>query len=345
MICPLVSTVDEVLQDPAALDLIAADARAGVAALARRLPEAMHGFGFELRLQPTAAAVDFYTSVAARGGGREIWGRAPLMVSDVSPADTLAWRRVGAFATRWADPASLLHTPIAMVFLEFDAPFTAARPPSIFARVDAAIGDGAQQWAQAAPMVDDLARTLLGQPVDAATRAQLDTVFRALPPGGRVIDVAVMLPREQVAVRLFISVPRARLSGYLDALGWADEAGQLPGVLHALFPASAHVSLQIDVSASVGRRIGIELSPALSRETGDEWVTIGDRLQRFGLCGGDQSEALARWPGTGAPVAVGGRWPSRAVRLISHVKIVLEPPRPIEAKVYLWATRRFAAMA
>jgi hypothetical protein len=345
MICPLVSTVDEVLQDPAALDLIAADARAGVAALARRLPEAMHGFGFELRLQPHLAAVDFYTSVAARGGGREIWGRAPAMIADASPADTRAWQRVGAFAARWADPSSSLHTPIEMVFLEFDAPFTAARPPSIFARVDAAIGDGAQQWAQAAPVVDELAHTLLGQPVDAATRVQLSAVFRALPLGGRVIDVAVMLPRQQMAVRLFISVPRARLSGYLDALGWADEAAQLPGVLHALFPASAQVSLQIDVSASVGRRIGVELSPALSKKTGDEWGTIGDRLQTFGLCAREQAEALERWPGTGAPVAVAGRWPSQAVRLISHVKIVLEPPRPIEAKVYLWVTRRFAAVA
>ena len=347
MICPLASTVDEVLQHPAAIDLISADARAGVAALARRLPDAMHGFGFELRLQPWSAGVDFYTSIAAQGGGRERWTLAQPWLPDVSPADAAAWDRVRMFAGRWSDRTSPLHSRVQMVFMEFDAPVERMRAPSIFARLDAAVGDGRQQWVQAAPAVDELALLLLGQPVQAATRAMLGAAFAALPSGGRVIDVAVMVPRGQAAVRLFVSVPRAQLAGYLAALDWIDEGGALERMMDTLFGRCAHVSLPLDVGPRVGPRIGIALSPAWVAEDGDgdDWTAIGHRLVGLGLSTDEQAAALGRWPGRGAPLAIAGRWPSQAVRLISHVKVVLEPSRPIVAKAYLWVTRRFATLS
>ncbi len=305
MICPLVSTVEEALQDPAAVDLIPADGRAGIAALARRLPDVMHGFGFELRLRTPGAAVDFYTSIAARGGGREAWAGS-------APAHAPPWQRVAALARQWAEPASLLHSRVEMVFLEFDAPFTVGQPPSVFARLDSAIGDGGAQWAHAAGAVDELALALMGQRASAATRAHLAAVFGALPPGGRIVDVAAMLPRGAVTVRLFITMPRAGLPDYLTALGWTDSGARrdLAGVL---------------------------------------WRAMGERLRSCGLGDADQLATLTRWPGAGPAraidhVATRARWPSQLVRLISHVKVVLEPSRPVEAKAYLWATRRFAQL-
>ena len=354
MICPLVRTVDEVLQEPAAIELIPPDTRAGVAALARRLPEAMHGFGFELRTRPETSQVDFYTSVMARGGGREAWAAAfQPAVAQASPPDAEAWRRVGAFAGRWAAPTSPLHARVETVFLEFDAPFTEGRPPSIFARVATDVGDGGQQWRQTIPAINEITTVLFGQPVSGATRTLLEAAFRGLPAGGRIVDVAAMLPRGSLAVRLFVALPRAHLARYLGDLGWTDGQPALAWIDDTLLDGCSHVSLQIDVGERLGSRVGVELSGAGAGAGADDevngWPAIGDRLQRLGLVSPLRAAALARWSGIGAPSAEAGRWPTQAVRLLSHVKLIIDPGRrapggppghPVEAKVYLWATRR-----
>ncbi|HVR62339.1 MAG TPA: hypothetical protein VMU50_10595 [Polyangia bacterium] len=345
MIGPLGSSVDEALQEPAALDLIPADGRAGVAALARRLPDVMHGFGFELRLHPARAAVDFYTSIAARGGGREAWARWAQAAPSARPPE---WERVAALARRWDDPSSPLHDRIEKVFLEFDAPFAAGQPPSVFARLDSAIGGGDEQWVAAAAAVDELALVWGGgQRWSAAARASVEAAFAALPPGGRIVDVAAMLPRGQVAMRLFVALPSSGLGGYLTALGWTDAEArrQLAALLQSVLAPCRYLSLQIDAGDGdrVGPRIGVEVSPSVTAD-GDTWPAVAERLRRAGLGAPSRLAALGRWPGIGPPRAIGGRWPSQLVRQLSHVKLVLEPARPIEAKVYLWATRRFAQL-
>ncbi|MEA2697980.1 MAG: hypothetical protein QOI66_2251 [Myxococcales bacterium] len=364
MICPLVRTVDEVLQDPAAIELIPPDTRAGVAALARRLPEAMHGFGFEIRTQPETSQVDFYTSVTARGGGREAWAAFQPALVDASPADAEAWQRVGAFARRWAAPTSPLYARVDTVFLEFDAPFTSGRPPSIFARLETDVGDGGQQWKQTIPAINEITAVLFGQPVGGATRTLLESAFRALPAGGRIVDVAAMLPRGSLAVRLFIALPRAHLARYLGDLGWTDGQPTLARIDEALLGGCSHLSLQIDVGERLGSRVGIELSGAGAQDAANDWPAIGGRLQRLGFCSPRRAEALARWPGIGAPSgalsAEGGRWPTQVVRVLSHVKLIVDPSHPpghppghppsrlpghsVEAKVYLWATRRYVPL-
>src|SRR5260370_36140067 len=123
MIGASVRTGEEALQDPAAVDLIPADGRAGIAALARRLPDVMHGFGFELRLRTPGAAVDFYTSIAARGGGREAWAGS-------APAHAPPWQRGAALARPWAEPAALLHSRVEMGVLELAGPLTVRPAPA-----------------------------------------------------------------------------------------------------------------------------------------------------------------------------------------------------------------------
>jgi hypothetical protein len=346
MICPLVRAVDEVVQDAATAALIQPDVRADVAALARRLPEAMHGFGFELRLAGDREPVDFYTSVVAQSGGREVLGAFRSLTAErASASDVVGWDRVAAFARRWADPTSALHASVVTAFLEFDAPFAGARPPSLFARLDPPIGDGWQQWAAGGAVVDEIVALLLGRAIDPATRARLTQVFATLPPGGRVIDVAAMLPRGMAAVRVFVTLPRSGLLTYLSGLGYTDGLDALASLPEGLWRGHDHLSLQMDVAETIGPRIGVELNgdasePASSRG----WPVILGALRRAGLCSAAREAALLAWPGVGPPRATAGAWPSQVVRVLSHVKLVIQPAQPVEAKAYLWATARPAGL-
>ena len=347
MICPLVRAVDEVVQAAATAALIQPDVRADVAALARRLPEAMHGFGFELRLAGDRQPVDFYTSVSAQGGGREVLGafRSPAAAESASAADVVGWDRVAAFARRWADPSSALHASVVTAFLEFDAPFAGARPPSLFARLDPPIGDGSQQWAAGGAVVDEIVALLLGRAIDPATRATLIQVFTTLPPGGRVVDVAAMLPRGAAAVRVFVTLPRSGLLTYLRGLGYTDGLAALVSLPEALWHGHDHLSLQMDVAESIGARIGVELNGDASAPTSSRgWPVILRALRSAGLCSAAREAALLAWPGAGPPRATAGAWPRQVVRVLSHVKLVIQPEQPVEAKAYLWATARAAGL-
>lgn len=317
--------------------------RARFCELARQVPDAMGGFGFECRLSAADSRVDFYGSIGPRAGGRE------ALAAFRPPGDQVVaqgWRRLGSFATGWADPTSPLHGGVAMVFLEFDAPFAPLRAPSLFARLALAVGDGVQQWRQAEPLIDDLVRRLLDQTMARTTRDKLHQVFTTLPTGGHVVDVAAMLPRDTTAIRVFASVPRHRLLSYLAQLGWdpaRDGAGRdLEIALGVLTEQRSFVSVQLDVSDQLGTRIGLETSGDSDPASPDAWEAVVARAAATGLCSPEKQVALSRWTGKTRESIAASRWPCLLHRLLSHVKLVIEPGLPIEAKAYLWVAPQFS---
>lgn len=327
--------------------LISPGDRERLVSLARQLPNVMSGFGFECRLRADDDRVDFYGSIGARGNGREALAAfSPVLGPGESDGGAQAWGRLGAFARRWADATSPLAAGIGMVFLEFDAPFASfpapLRPPALFARLALEVGDGDAQWRQAEPLISDVVSLLLGQPLPAPTRAKLHEVFAGLPLGGHVVDVAAMLPRGSTEVRVFASIPRHHLSTYLARLGWQGAAGDLETALSVLTRQRSHVSVQLDVSDQILRRIGIETSGDPDPASHDAWWAVIARATALGLCTPEKQTALASWLGTTRETVPASGWPYLLHRMISHVKLVIDPGQPLEAKAYLWVAPQFS---
>ena len=321
--------------------LISAGDRERLVNLARQLPNVMSGFGFECRLRADDDRVDFYGSIGARGKGREaLAGFSPVLRPAESDGGEQAWSRLGAFARRWADATSPLYAGIGMVFLEFDAPFASfpapLRPPALFARLALEVGDGGAQWRQAEPLISDVVYLLLGQPLPAPTRAKLREVFTDLPLGGHVVDVAAMLSRGSKAVRVFASIPRHHLPAYLARLGWQGTAGDLETALGVLTRQRSHVSVQLDVSDQISRRIGIETSGDPDPASHDAWWAVIARATALGLCTPEKQNGLTNWMGTTRQTVPASGLPYLLHRVISHVKLVIDPGKPLEAKAYLW---------
>lgn len=331
MLYPLAASVRAALShaDPG---LIPPGAARRIEAAAAALPSALRGFGFECRLGADGGPVDFGGSVAAEGGGREVLA---ALREDAPPGAALltrsAWRAVRDFAIRWGDPQApfLVHVPV--VFLELDLDADDVPAPSVFVRLRSGVGEDAAL---------DVVRALAGERLAARVEASLRHAFTAMPRGGSILDVAVMLGRGAGSVRLFASAPARRLPGYLEELGWAKDDPALRDALSALYGERALVPFQIDVADVILPRLGLELS--FAPEAGAEWQGAVERLVDLGLCAPDKRGGLLGWPGRSREPLPGVAWPCVLVRTLSHLKVVLRPGAWVEAKGYLWAEPRFS---
>jgi hypothetical protein len=109
--------------------------------------------------------------------------------------------------------------------------------------------------------------------------------------------------------------------------------------------------VQVDVSATVGPRVGLECHAAWAPDpsaTVPGWKSLLDRLVGLGVCSERQRDAVAGWPGLTPLIHEGMVWPITAssaplpplawgivVRRISHLKISIDAHGVLEAKAYL----------
>lgn len=324
--------------------LIDAAARATLAAITDRVPAALTRRTYlECRLADGAPRVDVVFCVDRSNctllmEPRSAWLPAHLQGHPL-------WRGLGRVAAHWTDPASPIGAGIYDLWLEFDA--TAPPPagdllvPGVFIGLARSVATPPLDTLEAglAALEVLLSRALGPGPTTAARR-----VVAALPPGASVPYVGVMYPRSDTAIRLCLSpLAGTVLLDYLQAIAWPGEIEHLARCLRAIPRGSgrnaldAAALLHVDVEAGVQPRIGIEVPlPQYPRplDTLDERVLF-DALRAQGLCASAKHEALVRWPGFSVEQFPHQCWPSTAVRRVSHVKLVYEPGRGLEAKTYL----------
>jgi len=224
------------------------------------------------------------------------------------------------FCRAWSDPTSLLHSWIPFVFLEFDAdvPSDPIPVPSVFVSLDWPIVDPAEPEAEqgvrslTTAVVHDALYLLLGPNGLAPFAANLGACIDALPDSGRVLHAGAMLGRSACGARLSIAMPRAAQVGYLERFGLGRSAGIVESVMATLAPTNDRVHLELDVTETIGPRIGVVL--ACDRPEG--WAELLARLDAERFCTADERAELMRWP-------------------ISHLKITPAPSGMREAKAYL----------
>jgi hypothetical protein len=283
---------------------------------------------FECRLEAVSDRIDL--EVCIRDAERESF-LAGLDATPLSCATGPAWERVLGVLRRWNEPESVLFDGIEVAWLEFD--LERDRPPAWFVvltlRRDAA-GDDGQQYRRDRALLDGCLEALsdgLDDDVIAAVHRCVDE----LRPVGRLLHVAVRPTLHGDVVRLIALLPRQTLAAYLERAGWAGDGGDLGRILEHLCPPTMMHSVNLDIRAGVGPRIGIEYHFRTAPFDDPRWQSLFDGLIEFGACTREKRELVSRW----SPSPIRHEHDPMPLMRELLVKVDYETGQPLRAKAYL----------
>ena len=218
---------------------------------------------------------------------------------------------------------------ISAVWLEFDL------PPDQVPRLQPSIC--AQLFEDPRPgfVLDALLPAIHGRDLAPQQRQDALRILEGLPAGARLLYAFSMLSRGEGAVRLEVfGVPSAAVVETVQRAGasrTAARAAAAAGVMGAVD--RSHLSFDL-LPDGVSSRVGLEGSFRRLPRREPRWGALFDRLQAAGLCSPEERRAVFAWQGYDRVDGPAGQ-PGFLVRSLSHVKLVCQPDRPLEAKVYL----------
>ncbi|HEV7507449.1 MAG TPA: hypothetical protein VGS07_21370 [Thermoanaerobaculia bacterium] len=273
----------------------------------------------ELHVGTGGGAVDLAIRVEEPGQARALAG-LPL------PA------HLRDFLRRWSERRGQLAN-IPCVWLEFDLdrPAEGLPTPSVCARLSR---DTDLDW-----IVESLLPALHGERLGAAQRRLIKRCHREIPEKGSLLYVFSLLSRPGRSIRMEIfGLEPAGALAYLDRV--APQTVAPLAEIAPIFQGIDQPHLSFDIGTEILPRIGLEGSFASQREP--RWTELFTRLTARDLCSPAERDALLAWPGYDTFWTTPAAWPLESagvqgfcVRSLSHVKVVAQPDRPPEAKVYL----------
>lgn len=340
--------------------LVSAQAQSEISFIASRLPEtlAYSPFWFECRLGEETAKADFSVSATAALRGRD--GLAQL---DTAVLTHPIWQRVHNFATHWADRASPLYTSLDHICLEFDldeVPSEVPLPSVFFGLRSGHIPDRSQskkqELADHCEMTRIAIQLLTSSEIAPAVLKAFSLCLESLPTGAHLIFIGTMLARNAPGLRcVFQGMNFWQIVEYLSKIGWEGEREELE---KAFAPVSDYTDtfwLAIDVAEAVGPKIGIECYFSQQHQSSTRWSEFLDYLVEQRWSTEQKRDALLAYPGSSTIESDPHLWPEnlhlisrlfgtpgfmQLNRAIHHVKLVYQPRKPVEAKVYLHAEYR-----
>ena len=358
MLWPLSETL-ELIEPHIPDQLVSPEAFSHVKTITSLLPAAMSSYYVECRLAVNTTQVDFLTCVTAPDGGRDILvgQSAKAGLPDIFLVHPL-WHRAHDFFRQWADPTSVLHGRIPLIWLEFDYvdnPVPQIPLPSFSFCLDPAYlsrGSRAQRVTlcniqQGREMAEVGLRLLFGSPLPPQNKQALFTCFDSLPVGGRIIHISAMVARQPAVVKVYGSVPKDQFLAYLTQIGWP---GSLPELIDILttFCTPDTVDNNMFVDLTVGETVMPKLGIAFSQLQIENLPDRDPRRQilleqcvQAGLCTPEKRDALLTWPGSFRAMFNGEKWPTR-FRQWLDIKIAYQPNHPLEVKGYLGFRPQFS---
>ncbi len=326
--------------------LVAPGELARIVEIARLLPPV--STIFECRLGTEVAQADFLLRFTPHDGSRaRLLEHVEGVARAGDPRHRAFWQALRGFCAAWMEPGSLLDREIEAVWLELDLFGSDDRLPAPCFFFDFA--EGASERAEATWRILAL---LFPGPLPGPVRAGVARCLEALPPGGRLFSVGTMFNRGADAIRLCLShLPAGRLVPYLAQIGWEGPGHELGPLVERLAGDADHVALAVDVGERVFPMVGVEFH--IEGETARRrarWERFLRRLVDEGHCVPAKGDAVLAWPGHLHARSAAGAWPgnlralaeaagpdvlSTFLRQVSHVKVVYEAGRPLQAKAYL----------
>jgi hypothetical protein len=236
------------------------------------------------------------------------------------------------FLTQWAEPGEAF-SGIPCVWLEFDLdrPGESLPTPSVCARLTQGVD---LNW-----IIESLLPALHGERLGNAQRRLIQSCCDEIPEDGSLLYVFSLLSRPGRLIRLEIfGLDPAAALAYLGRL--APHAVPPLAEIAPLFEGIDRPHLSFDIGEEILPRIGLEGSFASQRDP--RWTELLTRLTARDLCSSAEQEAILAWPGYYTFWTAPVDWPIAqagvqgfCVRSLSHVKVVSQPERAPEAKVYL----------
>jgi hypothetical protein len=190
-------------------------------------------------------------------------------------------------------------------------------------------------------VLDGLLPAVHGKPLSESQRRLVRACHKAIPPSGSLLYVFSLLPRGTDAIRMEVfGLSPAEILDYLETV--ALDADPRVADVAPLFSGVERVHLSFDIGAAVLPRIGIEGSFSKLPAREPRWAELLDRLVVQDLCPPEKRDALLSWTGSDTFWTAPKAWPVETagiqgfcVRSLSHVKVVCDPRRDLEAKAYL----------
>jgi hypothetical protein len=326
--------------------------------LVGRLPVEWAPLIFECHLGEGNPRADFAVLVQ-QGRGRDLLaGLDPRWDFRGELVDDPVWQRVRAFARRWADPESALHSLMRDVWLEFDLDELSPRQPSpnVFLSPGFYASGGGHTLNYLSLLVPTF-ELLREQTLAAPILRMLERAFATLPAGAWVPWIAAMIARPTETIRLCISglKPESVLD-YVAALDWPgsrDELGALLRRCADLFLSDTVVVVHLDLDTSLQPRIGLEghLPEHGPSQARSQWDRILKHGVAQGWCTPAKRTGLLQFHGVAEMLPAFGAWPSPypfvqpcpgesshrhlLFRTINHIKFVHRPGLPLQAKAYV----------
>lgn len=242
----------------------------------------------------------------------------------------------------WRRPGSVLNEVVPVAWLEFDdVERQIGLKPSVCVSVVPSYVDMYAPIASQAPaeLIASLHASVLsirGRAIDPVEQALLDRCATLMPPGAHWIHLSVMTARSPVALKLYGSFPEARLTGYLDAVGWQGDRSRVERALARYFPTSrTGGTLYVDLPFSelLGGEPGLGLcfSQQQVRDSQEQEPSRRKLLTTLvddALCSPEQARALVEWPGV-------QRVGDKELKRLLDLKLVLRPGQAPLLKAYL----------
>lgn len=319
--CPTCNDWLSVLQPHLSEPLFDSAAVRRLRTLARRLSGRGRGV-LEARLGPGPGAVDLSLQILEPDLAR--------LLAERLPEPYLA-----SFLRRWSEPGGPFSR-VPAVWLEYDMDREPEEIPPAVACAKLP-PDAEPGW-----LVDSLLPALHGKPLTGIQRRLVSLCREAIPPPARLLYAFSLRSRGRDAVRLeiFGLEPHAILD-YLRAV--APHADPRVEDVAPLFAGVERIHLSFDLAPSgILPRIGIEGSFSRLPWREPRWKELLDGVVDKGLCTPGKRTAALSWTGFDTFWTAPEAWPVdtaglavSCVRSLSHLKVVCDPGRDLEAKVYL----------
>jgi hypothetical protein len=263
-----------------------------------------------------------------------------LVEAKAGTTDNAGWSPVLSLLSRWGDRRSLVSERVPTVWFEFDDIRSAAAAPVPSVSVCLIPG---YRYDRPLPetTADDSLETLLDalEGLETPRTAALSACFAALPRQGRFIHLSVMLGRPARAVKLYGTLPRAQLAGYLRRIAWAGDHDAVAAALAAHYPEDLlgqeiFIDLDLENFRDPGRAsLGLALAQQHLLAGGEADPARPQTLARWvaaGLCAPEKARDLQQYMAT--TVVPGGR------RFLD-LKLVWQASAGLSAKAYLGRVR------
>jgi hypothetical protein len=160
-----------------------------------------------------------------------------------------------------------------------------------------------------------------------------------------------MLSRREPVLRLCLSgIAPANIPAYLVTVGWQRPPEGLAAVIAEVAPLVDKMHLDLDVDDAVRGKIGLECYVDDGPELAPRLTALLGYLRTAGLCTDTKAGGLAAWYGLTHERWCRDAWPADLrthadrpsgghsggfLRRLHHVKLVFDPPQPLQAKAYL----------